>query len=340
MTKPMLLIGGYGITGAPTARLLRERNPELPLVLAGRTPEQGQSLAEELGNASVAVVDFTASELGVASADFSAMILFAKDHTGNSLEYAGRHAIPYYSLSSGAFEIGLDMTHGLIGARGAPIVLGSLWFAGLVPLAAAEFGKRFASIDKVDVAVVIDRSETPPGEATIADFQRITMCPATLVRENSAYNWIMPDQARGSFRRSDGTVLESDGAVSCDVWSVGQITGAPNVRVHQAFDQSASSASGGPAADEVIIRMEGGDANGAPLALEQTIIAYREPYAITPIVVAIIAERLAGVSGASPAPGLYSAENAIESAFFMEQVRGAGVSVTTRQIDCHESEQE
>lgn len=328
MTKPVLLIGGYGKSGSQTARLLRHRNPSLPLVLAGRRPLEGEAFAAELGDTSVAKVDFGAPGLGLASTEFAAMVLFAKDHTGRSLEFAGSHGIPYLSISSGAFEIGLDMTHGLIGARGAPIVLGSLWFAGIIPIAAAHLARRFAAVDNVEVGVVIDRSDSPSGAATVADFQRISMCPATLIREAGDYTWVMAEMAKGVLHRSDGHPLPAEGAVSCDVWSIGQTTGSPRVRVLQSFDQSASSAAGGPAADEIILRMDGRSITGHPLSLVQTMIAYRENGAATAVTTTILAERLAALHDEPLPPGLYSAENAIDPGEFMSRAEDAGIFVT------------
>src|SRR6185437_1841714 len=45
----LLIAGGYGVVGEQAARLLRERNPSLPLLLGGRHPERARTLADAIG---------------------------------------------------------------------------------------------------------------------------------------------------------------------------------------------------------------------------------------------------------------------------------------------------
>ena len=45
--KPLLILGGYGNTGFPLARLLLEES-QVSLVLAGRSQDKAQSVANEL----------------------------------------------------------------------------------------------------------------------------------------------------------------------------------------------------------------------------------------------------------------------------------------------------
>jgi saccharopine dehydrogenase-like NADP-dependent oxidoreductase len=57
MAPRILVAGGYGLVGCTIARLIREINSEVELVLAGRNPEKGAALAQELGHASTAYLD-------------------------------------------------------------------------------------------------------------------------------------------------------------------------------------------------------------------------------------------------------------------------------------------
>ncbi|NOK09255.1 saccharopine dehydrogenase, partial [Corallococcus exercitus] len=45
----VLLMGGYGVVGAQLAVLLRERHPDLPLLIAGRREAPAKELAGRLG---------------------------------------------------------------------------------------------------------------------------------------------------------------------------------------------------------------------------------------------------------------------------------------------------
>ena len=49
MSPRVVIAGGYGLVGGLVARHLRAAGHELDLVLAGRNPGQGASLAAELG---------------------------------------------------------------------------------------------------------------------------------------------------------------------------------------------------------------------------------------------------------------------------------------------------
>ena len=54
---PVLIAGGYGVVGSQIARFVRERRPDLPLIIGGRNPEGADPLAHELTNAETARLD-------------------------------------------------------------------------------------------------------------------------------------------------------------------------------------------------------------------------------------------------------------------------------------------
>ena len=57
--KPILLIGGHGVTGRKTAQQLRLRHPHVPLAIAGRNLATAQTFADELGNAVAYAADIS-----------------------------------------------------------------------------------------------------------------------------------------------------------------------------------------------------------------------------------------------------------------------------------------
>ena len=57
--------------------------------------------------------------------------------------------------------------------KAAPIVLGSTWLVGAAIYPVLEFAKAFKSIDRLDIAVVLDEQDMG-GPAALADFERIT----------------------------------------------------------------------------------------------------------------------------------------------------------------------
>ena len=48
---PILLIGGSGVVGRRTARLLRDANPDAKLLIGGRDLARAQQVAAEIGSA-------------------------------------------------------------------------------------------------------------------------------------------------------------------------------------------------------------------------------------------------------------------------------------------------
>ncbi|RKH63160.1 saccharopine dehydrogenase, partial [Corallococcus aberystwythensis] len=53
----VVLVGGYGVVGAQLALLLRERHPDLPLLIAGRREAPARELAARLGRADGVALD-------------------------------------------------------------------------------------------------------------------------------------------------------------------------------------------------------------------------------------------------------------------------------------------
>ena len=55
----VLIVGGYGVVGQQIAECIRERHPDLPLIIAGRSPSKGEAIAAGLGNTETAAMDVT-----------------------------------------------------------------------------------------------------------------------------------------------------------------------------------------------------------------------------------------------------------------------------------------
>lgn len=328
--KPILLIGGSGATGSKIARLLRQRDPGLPLVIGGRDLGKAQALAKELGDAEGVIIDLAQPSLGLGGrTDFSAVALVAYDPSLHAMNFAAGNGIPYVCLTGGAFEFAVDTIPGLRAARKAPVVLANNWFSGSLTMPALLLAERFGKVDAIDINIVIDRGATGEGggPAAVADFERIsTHCTSTLAREDGRYLWVTADKAKAKFKRADGEEMDGVGSVSADVLSIGAVTEAQSIHILEGWGVSASRAGGGPACDEIQIRMSGRGKDGAPLEIVQTIAGPRKPYPFTTISAVIILERLTGFAGGEPlAPGLYLAEHVVTPAFWIGRMKEEGV---------------
>lgn len=326
--KPMLLIGGSGVFGSRIARLLRTRNPDLPLIIGGRDIGKARALADSLGNADGVAVDLSKSSLGLEQSEFSAVGLIAYDPTSNAMNFAARSGAPFLCITGGVFEFAVDAIPGMAAGHKVPVVIASHWFAGAVTMATLSLAERFASVDRVHVEFIIDSVEgSSAGPTTAADFVRIAAnAPSAVMRRNGEYVWIPNDQAGGVIRRPDGGEMHGGGSVSCDVLSIGAWTGAGDISILEGMGLSATRAAGGPATDELYIRLSGRGADGNSLEVSQVVTCPRDPSTFTVISADIILERLAGLAGAPPlAPGLYTVEHAVQPAFFVQRMAEEGV---------------
>jgi hypothetical protein len=319
-------VGGYGVLGTQLAKTLRARNPDLHLTIAGRDLAKAEQLAADVGNASAAVVDVNERATALPQGEFAVIAVLLKDESFGFTDLAGQNGVPVLTLSSGAFEMGPEVAHGLHAARLAPVVLASFWFTGAPALIALDLAGRLSVVDTIEIGVVVETSGSGSGPATMADFERISQaCSSTLVRENGQYRWVQGDAAVAAFEREDGSTAEGTIAVSYDVMSVAAATGAQTVRVIQAFIPSLSSQRGEGPADEVSVRVTGKDASGRPIELRRHLVAPREPASLTTVTVAIILERMLGRRGGQPlAPGLYTVDSIFWPAEFVDALAEAG----------------
>jgi len=101
MTAPVLLAGGYGVVGAQVARLLRDRHPELPLLLGGRTPANGEALARELGDARAVALDLTGPGDPLAALDVlpAAVVSTVNDLDDRLLDAASARGVPLVDVT-------------------------------------------------------------------------------------------------------------------------------------------------------------------------------------------------------------------------------------------------
>lgn len=331
--KPILLIGGHGATGRMTSRILRERYPALPLVIGGRDVAAAELWAMKLGRASALRVDLDKPDLGLAedSGGYSAVIVLGMDEHYSAMAYAKRHAIPYICVTGGAFETGSEfvMAHG--GAPQTAIILAPHWFCGAAMLPAIHLADSFAVVDRIAVAILIDRNGRPSGAATTADFQRIDKASKTmLVRKGGKLQWISRRAGTLSYHGVAGRMLQGLPAVSIDVASLAAASAAPDIHVLETWGDSASFQRGEQPTDEIVIELTGTASDGAPLHIRQEIVASRGVAPLTANMIAMLTEAAAGLGDFVPlAPGVYTPEHILDPGVVVRRLAEAGAVFTT-----------
>lgn len=319
-SRPVLVIGGYGVTGAAFCSTVASIYPDVPLCIAGRDGRKAADAARRWPGAVYAQTDLAVPGLGIEGKTYSAVVVLAKDQGLHALDFCGRNSIPYLSVSSAAFDSGLDFVHGVAAAKTTAVVLAPHWFAGGVSLSVIEACRSLAAVDDVTVRVFI--SSGPSRESGLAskkDFERITKaCSSTPLRLSGIYEWSDGESAE--------TSTDVKGAVSVDVASIGAATGAQNVRVLEIWGPPESDAGSTPAADTVVVEITGRTNEGATQQLLRKVTIPHEGTSMTTLTMALILGKMLGVNGISPLlPGIYLPESVLEASTFRSAADAAGI---------------
>ncbi|WP_410873252.1 saccharopine dehydrogenase [Nocardia sp. A7] len=328
MEQSVLILGGSGQAGSDTAALLRRWYPTLPLTIAGRDLDRAQRVADELGTATAVTIDLSRRDLGLTETAHSAVIATLWDDRLNGLHYAQDRELPYLSISSGLLDIGPEIVAGAQKSSAAPVLVASHLMAGIVVLATLDSARAFAGVDTVRVGVALDETDTG-GPAGIADLERwSSVTSAGLVRRDGVFTWLAEADARADVRTVDGTTVAGQSIPVLDVPSLALATGAPNVRVDFAVGETPSRRRGEPASTEIRIELDGTDHAGDPLHRTHHLVHPAGQRPLTALGIALGAERLLGLHGVRPAPGIHMPESLIDPAYAMERMREIGAKLS------------
>lgn len=325
-SNPILLVGGSGIVGRQTARYLRDAYPDVPLLIGGRDRERADAAAAEIGNAEGIVIDLAASDLGLGERSISALALFFKDDAIACLRFAQARGIPYMSISSGVHEIGPEVAAYMHKPNAAPVVLGAEWLVGATTVPAMEAAKNFARIDSVRISAIIDEQDIG-GPATDTDMERLTKTmPAALTVQDGDYLWRRGADAQTQVVALDRRQMAAELFSPYDVLVLANETGAREVDFRLAVGESSSRRRGEPLSTEIIMELSGEDHAEQPLQVRQAVVHPEGQMPLTGVGVAMVLERLAGLSGHPAPPGLYFPFQLLEPESYLHRLTSmAGV---------------
>lgn len=322
---PILLIGGSGIVGRWTAHWLRQAHPELPLLIGGRDLEKARVTARAIGHADAVAVDLGADDLGLGERRISAVAVYFTDMTTAALGFAQTRGVPYISISPAIHEVGPELAAYMYRPDAAPVVLGTEWLVGATTVPALRFARAFGHIDRIHIGALLD-GEDSGGPASYDDLERQTSAvPAVLGRRNGTWFWRTGEDAKGAFQAVDGTMMAADALSPHDVVTLATVTGAPTVQFDLAQGVSSSRRRGEPMSTEIIVDLEGSDHSGKPLHTRHAVTHPQGQMPLTGLGVALVLERLLGLSGESPvSPGLYFPYQLLNEATYFKRFDEAG----------------
>ncbi|MFP2905441.1 NAD(P)-dependent oxidoreductase [Pyxidicoccus sp. 3LFB2] len=324
--KPVLIIGGAGLVGSQMARTLRRLQPGLPLTLGGRDLAKAEAVARELGGTDAVRIDLERPDLGLPDGRaFSAVAIFVKDDTLNSVKYAQAKGIPHVGISTALFEVAPEVALYVHKPRSAPIFLGSQWLVGATTLSVLHFAKEFRRLDTIDMAAILDEQDVG-GPAAYADLERFSQAAANAqVLQDGKWRWVQGEAATRTFKSVDGTQVQGQAYSLLDVVSLAAATEARSVRFDLFTGQSSSRRRGEPFSTEIILELTGELRDGTKGRVRHEIVHPGGQAPMTAVGVAVALERLLGLAGGAPvAPGLYLPEVLIEPEYLMRRLEEFG----------------
>jgi hypothetical protein len=331
---PVLIVGGSGVVGAQGAQALRRLHPGLKLAIGGRDRGRAEAVAAGLGDAEAVVVDLHRADLGLpADARFSAVVVFVKDERLNTLKYALHHRLPYISTSSGSFEIAPEVSWHLRHPGRSPMLLASHWLAGAATLPALHFAAALRKVERIGIFALLDEHDMG-GPAAAADYERLTTAAAAQILDRGQWRWVRGEDAASVGTSVDGTPVAASAYSPMDVVSLAAATDAHSIRLDMALGESASRRRGEAFSTEIVLELEGEDADGRPVRQRHELVHPQGQAPLTALGIALGVERLLGLDGAAaPAPGLYTPDLLIDPAYFLRRMREAGTQVRSLAVE-------
>ena len=316
VTLPVLILGGTGMVGNQTVKILRQLYPDLPIAIASRNKDKCQTLATEVGNAVAVQADVGQTGLGLAEgASYSAVVALLKENTLNPLRYAQANGLPYISMADGAFEIGPAVARYMYKPNSAPMMLASHWVVGMTTMPILHFASEFRTIDSIQAAVILDPND-PIGQMAHDDVELVMQnSPRPLILDNGTWRWAGEGVAGRRVKNTAGEEIEVFAMSVLDTISLAAATDARSVRLDYGMAQTASDRRGEGPSHEMILEICGETRDGRTERLRIDIETPQGVTGLTALGVVLSIERLLGLVGGAPvAPGLYFPENLIDPA--------------------------
>lgn len=294
---PILLLGGTGQIGRFTAKALRKRYPDLPLLIGSRNQQRAEQVASALNHAEAVAIDPGADDLGLGDRQIGAVAVLYTDPRLASLRYAHSRGIPHLGISTGLYEVAPEIAIHMQRPDAAAVVLGYEWLVGATTIATLTAAKAYARVDTIRIGALVDEEDWG-GPAVAEDFERFaSVISSVLARQDGAFVWRKGDDAGFTFRAIDGTEIGASGFSSIDIAGLAAVTGASDIEFAIGTGISSSRRAGGAKSTEIIIGLSGHDATGALLSSRHAVFHPGGAAPLTALGISMVLERLAGLDG-------------------------------------------
>ena len=155
MTGPILIAGGYGIVGLQLAQLIRKRNPELEIILAGRSLEKAQAAADALGNARAAHLDVSNDQpLEQISEPLGAVLAVVNDPHNHLMHHAIKRTVPYVDITRWTERLKEAKAIAQKLQPRSSVTLSSSWMAGVSAIVAMKACEQLSKVDDIQTSIL------------------------------------------------------------------------------------------------------------------------------------------------------------------------------------------
>ena len=261
MAQQIFIAGGYGMIGGNLATQLRARFPESTLILAGRTPQKGETLAAKLGNALTVSLDLLSGEIPQLAATSQLIISAVPDPKHALGEFAIRHNIAFIDITVGTADGYAPLLNMAMQYQAtSPVVPLGYYEAGMFLPLVDKLSRQFSSIDSVRLTALHD-PEDPIGAVTEQELTQ-ELAPA-FVREEGIWRYT---SAQDEIDLISGERVETTPFGILDVSAVAAMTNAENIRLDVAMGISEGQRKSAKASVELYVDMQGINDSGIPEA--------------------------------------------------------------------------
>jgi len=172
-THSVVLVGGAGVVGRRVASMLKRRQPDLRLILAGRRLAAVMAAAQPLG-AEAMRFDIDAPNLGRVPQN-AVIVGLANDLSDRLLKSALKAGMPYVDVTrwTSAQKQALD-TVANHGQLTVPIIFASSWMASTIGLIVRDAARDMSSIERIDISVLYGLADKA-GPNSVAYMDRISV---------------------------------------------------------------------------------------------------------------------------------------------------------------------